>query len=75
MSFCTECGARKKQEWTGRFDAVTGEKSLREVCSAQPCTHNSHDWKLLGNGGFWKRLFSPDLRCARCGETSWFSGE
>jgi hypothetical protein len=60
--FCRECGAETVAEWTGSYSEQTGEKIMCYVCGANRC-HHGHDERATG------KMFGPDWKCSRCGET------
>lgn len=65
--FCTDCGATKVPEITGRFDGDTGEPIVRFVCSRSPCVHGSHLWRDQDRGNWFMNCFFPREVCVRCG--------
>jgi len=69
--YCTECGAKRVPEWTGKYSAETGEKTYREVCPVDPCGHGQHLVEHIDIGLLDYILHRPNRVCARCG-VKWF---
>ena len=69
FNFCEVCGAKAGNEWLDSYNPETGEKNFRSVCSVDPC-HTGHDERCMP---FTFRLWGPDWKCARCGETGYWA--
>lgn len=68
--FCRLCGKQMVEEKTNRFDPDTGKPAYRLVCP-DACKHGQHDDQLTDDRSFPWSLFKPDMRCKRCGRTSY----
>ena len=67
--FCVQCGKLKVQEWTGRYEAKTGDKKYRMVCPEAPCEHGEHLFEEIKHSSIWRCIFGPSHKCVRCPRT------
>jgi hypothetical protein len=67
-TYCTICGAKEEEEWSGYYLRESGEKKYNKVCSNKPCEHSGHNYIRISetSPSMFKSYSSMD-ECSRCG--------
>ena len=67
--YCTRCGAKLVEEWTGTFEERTGQKHMRMICSVDPCGHSGCENAKVKDLTLWEKLSLASVyECKRCGK-------